>query len=156
MLPQPRPGRGAARKRGELLAATEKELAPIAAATGRDKHPLRGQDKIALRVGKVINHYNIANTFPSRSPTVLHVHPQHRSHRRRGRPQQDLVLRTSLPTDILTESEAVACYKHLADVERFFRTLNTELDIRPIRHRLADRCAPTCSCACCRTTSAGT
>ena len=33
----------------------------------------------------------------------------------------------------------VARYKNLADVERFFRTLNTELDIRPIRHRLADR-----------------
>ena len=30
-------------------------------------------------------------------------------------------------------------YKDLADVERFFRTLNTELDVRPIRHRLADR-----------------
>ena len=49
------------------------------------------------------------------------------------------VLRTSLPTDTLTESEVVARYKNLADVERFFRTLNTELDIRPIRHRLADR-----------------
>ena len=33
----------------------------------------------------------------------------------------------------------VARYKDLAEVERFFRTLNTELDIRPIRHRLADR-----------------
>ena len=42
------------------------------------------------------------------------------------------VLRTSLPTDTLTESEVVARYKNLADVERFFRTLNTELDIRPI------------------------
>src|SRR5208337_3029922 len=30
-------------------------------------------------------------------------------------------------------------YKGLEDVERFFRTLNTELDVRPIRHRLADR-----------------
>ena len=49
------------------------------------------------------------------------------------------MLRTSLPTDTLTESEVVARYKNLADVERFFRTLNTELDIRPIRHRLADR-----------------
>jgi hypothetical protein len=33
----------------------------------------------------------------------------------------------------------VSRYKNLADVERFFRTLNTELDVRPIRHRLADR-----------------
>src|SRR5271155_5565984 len=52
-----------ARKRGELLAATEKELIPIAAATGRDKRPLRGKDKIALRVGKVVNHYKMAKHF---------------------------------------------------------------------------------------------
>jgi hypothetical protein len=52
-----------ARKRDDLLAATEKELTPIAAATGRAKRPLRGKDKIALRVGKVINHYKMAKHF---------------------------------------------------------------------------------------------
>ncbi len=52
-----------ARKRGELLAATEKELTPIAAATRRANRPLRGKDKIALRVGKVINHYKMAKHF---------------------------------------------------------------------------------------------
>ena len=52
-----------ARKRQDLLAATEKELTTIAAATTRDKRPLRGQDKIALRVGKVINHYKMAKHF---------------------------------------------------------------------------------------------
>ena len=51
------------RKRGELLAATEKELAPIAAATRRERRPLRGTDTIALRVGKVINHYKMAKHF---------------------------------------------------------------------------------------------
>src|SRR6478736_4372950 len=59
-----------ARKRGELLAATEKELAPIAAAARRQKRPLRGKDTIALRVGKVINHYKMAKHFTSRSPTT--------------------------------------------------------------------------------------
>ena len=49
------------------------------------------------------------------------------------------VLRTSLPTDSLPTDDVVARYKNLADVERFFRTLNSELDVRPIRHRLADR-----------------
>ena len=52
-----------ARKRQDLLAATDKELTTIAAATTRDKRPLRGQDKIALRVGKVINHYKMAKHF---------------------------------------------------------------------------------------------
>ena len=53
-----------ARKRGELLAATEKELNTIAAATRRDKRPLRGKDSIGLRVGKVINKYKMAKHFP--------------------------------------------------------------------------------------------
>ena len=44
-----------ARKRAELLAGTEKELQTIAEATRRQKRPLRGQDKIALRVGTVRN-----------------------------------------------------------------------------------------------------
>jgi Transposase, Mutator family len=49
------------------------------------------------------------------------------------------VLRTSLPHNTLPDNEVVARYKGLADVERFFRCMNTELDVRPIRHRLADR-----------------
>jgi Transposase DDE domain len=129
-----------ARKRGELLAATEKELAPIAAATARDKRPLRGKDKIALRVGNVINHYNMAKHF------TLEITDESFTFTRTTEAiaaeaalDGIYVLRTSLPTDTLTESEVVARYKNLADVERFFHTLNTELDIRPIRHRLADR-----------------
>ncbi|EUA50115.1 putative transposase [Mycobacterium xenopi 3993] len=49
------------------------------------------------------------------------------------------VLRTSLPDHSLGRDDVVGRYKDLADVERFFRTLNSELDVRPIRHRLADR-----------------
>ena len=51
------------RKRQDLLVATEKDLTPIAAATGRERRPLRGKDNIALRVGKVINHYKMAKHF---------------------------------------------------------------------------------------------
>ena len=49
------------------------------------------------------------------------------------------VLRTSLPADTLNHDDVVLRYKGLEDVERFFRTCNSELDVRPIRHRLADR-----------------
>ena len=49
------------------------------------------------------------------------------------------VLRTSLPDDAISTDDVVLRYKGLEDVERFFRTLNSELDVRPIRHRLADR-----------------
>jgi hypothetical protein len=129
-----------ARKRGELLAATEKELAPIAAATRRERRPLRGRDSIALRVGKVINHYKMAKHF------TLEITDESFTFTRNT---EDIaaeaaldgiyVLRTSLPTDSLPTDDVVTRYKNLADVERFFRTLNSELDVRPIRHRLADR-----------------
>src|SRR5262249_28486616 len=52
-----------ARKRGELLAATEAELAKIEAAARRARRPLRGKDNIALAVGKVINKKKVAKHF---------------------------------------------------------------------------------------------
>src|SRR2546430_1474260 len=52
-----------ARKRAELLAATEAELEKIATATRRPRRPLRGEDKIALAVGKVINKKKVAKHF---------------------------------------------------------------------------------------------
>ena len=128
------------RKRAELLAATENELQTIAAATRRARRPLRGTDKIALRVGKVRNKFKMAKHFD------LHITDEAFTFTR----NQDsiaaeaaldgiYVLRTSLPDNALGRDDVVLRYKDLADVERFFRTLNSELDVRPIRHRLADR-----------------
>jgi hypothetical protein len=128
------------RKRQDLLAATEKQLAPIAAATTRAHRPLRGQDKIALRVGKVINHYKMAKHFHI---TITDDSFTFRRNQDAIAAEAALdgiyVLRTSLPQAALHRDDVVLRYKGLEDVERFFRTLNTELDVRPIRHRLADR-----------------
>jgi hypothetical protein len=127
-------------KRQELLAATEKELTPIAAATRRATRPLRGKDKIALRVGKVFNHYKMAKHF------IIEITDESFTFTRNTEAiaaeaalDGIYVLRTSLPEQTLTQHDVVLRYKNLADVERFFRTLNGELDVRPIRHRLADR-----------------
>ena len=51
------------KKRQSLLNATEAELKKIASATKREKGPLRGKDQIALKVGKVVNHYKMAKHF---------------------------------------------------------------------------------------------
>ena len=129
-----------ARKRQELLAATEKELAPIAAATGRERRPLRGRDTIALRVGKVINHYKMAKHFTlAITEDSFTFTANHDAIAAEAALDGIYVLRTSLPADTLTTNDVVLRYKGLEDVERFFRTLNSELDVRPIRHRLADR-----------------
>ena len=129
-----------ARKRGELLAATEKELAPIAAAARRQKRPLRGKDTIALRVGKVINHYKMAKHFHLQiTDDSFTFTPNTEAIAAEAALDGIYVLRTSLPADSLLTDDVVLRYKGLEDVERFFRTLNSELDVRPIRHRLADR-----------------
>lgn len=128
------------RKRQELLAATEKQLTAIAAATTRTRRSLRGKDAIALKVGKVINHYKMAKHFH------LTITDEGFSFTRNDEAiaaeaalDGIYVLRTSLPKSALSRDDVVLRYKGLEDVERFFRTLNSELDVRPIRHHLADR-----------------
>jgi hypothetical protein len=129
-----------ARKRAELLAATEAELAKIAAAARRARGPLRGQDVIALAVGKVINAKKVAKHF------IVDITDDGLAWRRDEQKIADeaaldgiYVIRTSLPADALPAAGAVESYKALENVQRVFRGLNTDLLIRPIRHRLEDR-----------------
>lgn len=127
-------------KRQALLAATQTELEKIATATRREQRPLRGKDKIALRVGKVLNRYKVGKHFTIEigedsvtfSPNTDRIAAE-------AALDGIYVLRTSLPEQALTDHDVVLRYKGLEDVERFFRALNSELDVRPIRHRLADR-----------------
>ena len=66
------------RKRAELLAATEKELEKVRAATKRNKRPLRGTERIAVAVGKAMGHYKMTKHFHyrirSNGFTYVHVH----------------------------------------------------------------------------------
>src|SRR5262245_13145714 len=126
-----------ARKRGELLDATEAALAKIAAATRRARRPLRGKDDIALAVGKVINTKKAGKHF------ITQITEEGLSWRRdeakiaaEAALDGIYVIRTSLPADVLGAGAAVESYKALANVERVFRGLNSDLLIRPIRHRL--------------------
>jgi hypothetical protein len=128
------------RKRDELLAATEAELAKIAAATRRARRPLRGKDTIALKVGTVRNKFKMAKHFDLQiSDDSLAFTRKDDQIAAEASLDGIYVLRTSLSEHTLGRDDVVRRYKDLADVERFFRTLNSELDVRPIRHRLADR-----------------
>jgi len=129
-----------ARKRESLLKATEADLAKIAAACARARRPLRGTDKITLRVDRVLNRRKVGKHFRT------DVGEDHFSYAR----NQDsiaaeaaldgiYVLRTSVEPGDLEPAEVVSSYKALAQVERAFRAFNTDLDIRPIRHRTEDR-----------------
>jgi transposase len=129
-----------ARKRESLLSATEAELATIATAVRRRSRPLRGKDKIALRVGKVVNHYKVAKHFVLRiEDDVFSFSRDEEKIAAEAALDGIYVLRTSLDQEAFGEDEVVSSYKALAYVERVFRGFNTDLDIRPIRHRSEER-----------------
>ena len=128
------------RKREELLRATEADLEAIARATQREKRPLRGKDKIALRVGKVIGRHKVAKHFLTEiTETSFSFRRNEAKIAEEARLDGIYVLRTSLPEEVLGRDGVVFSYKELENVERAFRGFSSELDIRPIRHRLADR-----------------
>jgi transposase len=129
------------RKRQELLAATEKQLAKIAAAVARERRPLRGADKIGVRVGKVVNRYKVAKHFRIDIGDNSFVF---------AREQEKIaaeaaldgfyVVRSSLPQGTLEPAQLVGAYKGLSKAERAFRSLKTvDLHLRPIHHHLPHR-----------------
>jgi hypothetical protein len=129
-----------ARKREDLLQATEAALAKladqIARGTGR-----KGQDKIARAVGRIENRYKLAKLFDimvtedgfsfARNPDRIAAE---------ARLDGFYVIRTSVEDKALAAESVVGAYKGLARVERAFRSLKTvDLHIRPIHHWLAPR-----------------
>src|SRR5512132_580205 len=130
-----------ARTRGELLEATERELAQIAAATTRAKRPLRGQAHIALRVGKVLGRRKVGKHFTLEiTDRSFRAARDEAAIAREAALDGIYVLRTSVEADRLPTAEAVRSYKRLAAIERAFRSLKTvDLKVRPIHHRKADR-----------------
>ena len=125
-----------ARKRGELLAATEADLAKIAEATQRARNPLRGEQAIALRVGRVIERFHMAKHFElTITETALHWRRKDEGIAAEVALDGLYVIRTSLPEAQLDGPAAVAAYKSLAHVERAFRSIKTvDLNVRPVFH----------------------
>jgi hypothetical protein len=128
-----------ARKREDLLAATEAALAPIRERV--EQGTLRGAAEIALAVGQVIGRRKVRKHFQLE---IADDHFHYQRHRERIDAEAALdgfyVLRTNLAQDALAAPEVVRSYKQLAHAEQAFRTLKgPELEIRPIRHRREDR-----------------
>lgn len=130
-----------ARKRSELLAATERALNDIAAATQRPRKPLQGKDRIALRVGGVLDRYKMRKHFQlTIEDTNFSFTRDEESIAREAALDGIYVIRTSVSATALSADEAVRSYKRLAQVERAFRSLKSvDLKVRPIHHRLEQR-----------------
>jgi hypothetical protein len=128
-----------ARKRAELLAGTEAELEKTAARTRQTRRPLRGKDAIALAAGKVIKKKAAKHFTTEITDEALTWCRDEQKIAAEAALDGIYVIRTSLPAGVLGAASAVESYKALENVERVFRGLNTDLLIRPIRHRLAPR-----------------
>jgi hypothetical protein len=129
-----------ARKREALLKATEADLEKIAAACARPRRPLRGTDKIAVRADRALNRRKVAKHFTVEiTDGNLRYARDQDSIAAEAKLDGIYVLRTSVAATDLDSTEVVSSYKALSQVERAFRAFNTDLDIRPIRHRTEDR-----------------
>jgi len=129
------------RKREDLLAATERDLAVIAAAVGRARSPLRGEAEIALKVGAVLDRHKMAKHFDLAIADDGFAYAR-KSEAIAAEAALDglYVVRTGLPAEAFGDAATVAAYKSLSRVERAFRSLKTvDLEIRPIFHWAAPR-----------------
>jgi hypothetical protein len=129
------------RKRAALLAATEQDLARIAAAVRRKHKPLRGQAEIGLDAGVVIDRHKMAKHFTLTITEDSFAWRRNDANiEREARLDGLYVIRTNVPASAMDAAGAVRAYKDLARVERAFRTLKgIDLQIRPVHHWLAPR-----------------
>jgi len=131
-----------ARKRIELLEATEAELAKVKAMLDGDRGRLRNATagRIGERVGRTVNKRKMAKHF------TLEIADGTFSYERNTTTieQEALfdgiyILRTDQPATRIPASALVRAYKQLKVNEHAFREMKTPLEIRPIHHRLKDR-----------------
>jgi Transposase DDE domain len=131
-----------ARKRQELLAATEAELQKVKQMVDSPRGCLRKADagEIGTRAGKVVNKYKVSKHFE------LHIEDGAFSFARKQAQIEEeatldglYVIRTTCPADQLTAQAVVRAYKQLKMAERAFQTMKDTLEIRPIHHHLETR-----------------
>jgi hypothetical protein len=128
-----------ARKRQDLLAATEKLLAPTLARVRSGK--LAGAGPIGVEVGKVITTYKAAKHFAvTITDTTLTIERRQDQIDAEATLDGFYVLRTPIPAGELNAAAVVTAYKNLKYVERDFRHIKSDdLDLRPVFHRLEER-----------------
>jgi transposase len=128
-----------ARKREELLAATERGLAEIAQRVQRGT--LTGADQIGLAAGPALKRYRVKKHFEVKITDTTFTYERKLDQIEAEAALDGIyVLRTNVSDEELSAGEVVRSYKELKHVERAFRTFKgPELEIRPIHHHLDDR-----------------
>src|SRR6202035_2102990 len=97
-----------ARKRDDLLAATERDLARIAARVRARREPLRGSAEIGLAVGAVVGQHKMAKHFEIEiGEAQLSWRQKPDSIAREARLDGLYVVRTSVPATAMSAAETV-------------------------------------------------
>jgi len=130
-----------ARKREDLLKATQRDLDKIVAAVARKTRPLRGAAEIGLAVGAVVDKHKMAKHIDlTISDTDLAYRRKTNQIAEEAALDGLYAVRTSLPKEAIDDAATVRAYKSLSMVERAFRCLKTvDLHVRPIHHGLEER-----------------
>ena len=128
-----------ARKREDLLQATEATLQPIVEAVVAGR--LRGEAKIGLRVGKVIDKHKVGKHLALEiTEDSLSVKRKPEAIAAEAALDGLYVIRTSVTDTKLASDQVVRTYKQLSRVERAFRTWKgIDIQVRPIYHWSEDR-----------------
>ena len=128
-----------ARKREELLAATENDLAEIAARV--QNGTLSGSDQIGLAVGPAAKRYRMRKHFQLQITDTTFTYERKREQIATEAALDGFyILRTGLATETLADQDVVRAYKNLEQAERAFGSFKgPDLQIRPIHHHLEDR-----------------
>ena len=126
-----------ARKREELLAGTETDLAVIKARV--DRGTLLGAAQIGLAVGPALKRYRMRKHFQIEITDTTFIYTRDTTGIATEAALDGFyILRTSLAD--LPAGDVVRAYKNLEQAERAFGSLKgPDLQIRPIHHHLADR-----------------
>ncbi|WP_419164016.1 IS1634 family transposase [Candidatus Palauibacter sp.] len=131
-----------ARKREELLEATERELEKVAAATRRERSPLTDPEKIAVRADRALRSRKVGKHFDTEVAGDGRFAYARNEERIAAEAALDgiYVIRTNVPADELPAGDVVRSYKSLSRVERAFRSFKSvDLKVRPVHHRLEGR-----------------
>ncbi len=128
-----------ARKRQELLDATETELELIKIRV--DKGTLLGAAQIGLAVGPALKRFHVRKHFEV-TITDMDFTYQRKSDQIDEEAALDgfYILRTNHPAEQLPAGDVVRAYKNLEQAERAFGSIKgPDLQIRPIHHHLENR-----------------
>jgi transposase len=128
-----------ARKRTELLAGTEKDLAEIKRRVGAGT--LQGESEIGLAVGAVWNHYKVKKHFQvSITDDTFAYERKAQQIAEEAKLDGIYVIRAGRITEEeLAAAGLVRAYKQLKEAEKAFGSFKGPLEVRPIHHRLEDR-----------------